>query len=253
MNHDTDFLEEILSLLNEWAASEFPGEDRWARLRAQCAAIRQAETGEVRKGPPKSPFKPAKSLRDPVYKRELFDQIRALAASPATHEECLDCLVGTLGERVFAVCTLVTKSKSEADDASQEIWVNIFNRLDRLASVERIDSYIITAAYNHCRTLLHHAPPRLDSLDSVDDSRLASAKGVPDLDLIKELASWLREIKNDDDREIILGQAEGFTHAQIADELNRDDSLSFGTKVHRMRRDLRERLEAKGILEKRIA
>jgi RNA polymerase sigma-70 factor (ECF subfamily) len=159
--------------------------------------------------------------------------------------------------RVYSVCLQMTRDLSDAEDFTQEVFLQVFRRVNSFRGESAFSTWLYRIAVN---TMLmkfrRRAPPPLVSLDEPvsDESSLTRDVGKADPRLsgvidrialrraIKELPPGCRQIFG-------LHEVEGYQHHEIAEKLH----CSIGnskSQLHKAKIKMRALLGAKDHLNK---
>jgi RNA polymerase sigma-70 factor (ECF subfamily) len=135
----------------------------------------------------------------------------------------------------------------DAEDATQETFVRVLRNLHRWDPQRDFEPWLLTIAGNRCRTRLSEraSRPSMQPLEFpvCDDSHLNQSHDQ----LSEELNLALGELRDEHRRCFELFHRREMAYTDIANELN----IPLGTVktwVHRARRDIIERLRARGAL-----
>jgi RNA polymerase sigma-70 factor (ECF subfamily) len=113
----------------------------------------------------------------------LYDEKALLAEIAAGDERAFKNLFDLYKERFYAVVLKMTWSDEVAEDIVQDVFMNIWNKRERLVDIDNPSSYFFTAVYrriyHHYRKiaqekkLLQVAPPVKESVNTTEDMVLA--------------------------------------------------------------------------------
>jgi RNA polymerase sigma-70 factor, ECF subfamily len=144
-------------------------------------------------------------------------------------QEAFSTLFQTHKKRVYSVCLLMTKDVAEAEDLTQEAFLQVFRSIGSFRGDSAFSTWLYRVAVNTVLMKLRRrkAPPAisLDEPVSADSPSLKRDFGQPDLRLsgvvdrialrraIEELPEGCRKI-------FALHEVEGYQHHEIAELLN---------------------------------
>ena len=113
----------------------------------------------------------------------LYDEKYLLAEIAAGDEQAFKKLFDLYKGRFYSVALKMTRSDEVAEDIVQDVFMNIWNKRERLVDIDNPSSYFFTAVY---RRIYHHyrkialekklsqvAPPVKESVNTTDEMVLA--------------------------------------------------------------------------------
>ena len=165
-------------------------------------------------------------------------------------------LVQTYSSILFRVAHSVLRSRSEAEDVVQEVFLRVIQKVQRTASLADIREprvWLIRIAWN--LALDRRRAIRPDQMDDAFAQSLAASSLSPDAALAEQrtLTHVLSEIDRLPAKErhvLLLSAMDELSTPEIAAILNRSDS-AVRSLLHRARTRLRDRIQprpAKGVL-----
>ncbi len=177
----------------------------------------------------------------------------------ARDESAFSELVLTYQRRVFALVFRMLGRRDEAEDLSQEVFVQVFKAIDQFRGESKLSTWIYRIAVNLCKNRSkynsrRHAG-RQDDVDAMADrAAFTSAKGVSVGDIARpdELVEGMQleavvkraiaQIPADFREVLILADVEDLSY----EEIGAITGLADGTvksRIHRARAQLRKRVE----------
>jgi RNA polymerase sigma-70 factor (ECF subfamily) len=178
-------------------------------------------------------------------------------------QEAFSILFQTHKKRVYSVCLLMTKDVAEAEDLTQEAFLQVFRSVGSFRGDSAFSTWLYRVAVNTVLMKLRRrkSPPAisLDEPVSAESPNLRRDFGQPDLKLsgavdrialrraIEELPEGCRKI-------FALHEVEGYQHHEIAELLN----CSIGnskSQLHKAKLKMRDLLfpKRKAIRRKQVA
>ena len=154
--------------------------------------------------------------------------LAALLAACRRYEPAAQrALYGRYASRMLGVARRYTNSVPEAEDILQDAFVKVFTRLDDFRSDGSLEGWIwrilVTTALNHWQSGQHRRQQLV--LDDMTDPPTDAADAIDQLDVAEVLA--LIERLPDGCRMVLLLYAvDGYTHGEIAELLNIQESTS---------------------------
>jgi RNA polymerase sigma factor (sigma-70 family) len=163
----------------------------------------------------------------------LFERI--VAGDPAAVRECMDAYGGL----VWSLARRYSESVADAEDATQEIFLEIWKSADRYdPAMGKESTFIATIARRRLIDRVRASSRRPQSLEYDDTVTIDPAtSGDPQGGIAADIGAAQRALAklNEDQREILLlGIVEGLTHSEIATATGKP----LGTVKTQMRRGL---------------
>ncbi|MCB9785339.1 MAG: sigma-70 family RNA polymerase sigma factor [Deltaproteobacteria bacterium] len=184
------------------------------------------------------------------------DEERFVAALRRRDERAFNRFVLTHQDRVYNLCLRLLGSPEEARDVAQEVFVTVFQKIDRYRGDARLSTWLYRVASNHAKNRIKYLARRHDrAKDSFDDllsppseGRLSAAIARPDQALEGRRAEAFIQrallLLDPDQREaVVLRDIEGLSYEEVSDIV----CASLGTvksRIHRGRARLKEALDA---------
>ncbi|SNT31309.1 RNA polymerase sigma-70 factor, ECF subfamily [Granulicella rosea] len=160
----------------------------------------------------------------------------------------LAALVETYSALLFRVAHSVLRSRAEAEDVVQDVFVRVLGHRNSLPQVREMRVWLVRIAWNLALDRRRRVRP--EQIDGAFAERLASASVAADqaLDESQRLAAVLAELEKLPKAErhvLLLAAIEELGTAEMAGVLGKSES-AVRALLFRARTRLRERLEAKG-------
>lgn len=156
--------------------------------------------------------------------------------SRAGDEDALRCLFARHYRYVYALCLGMLSHREDAEDATQEVFVNAFSRMARFRGDCAFRTWLHRIAVNVCIDALR----RRSKQQSRHADSLADVPGGADNCLAKlEVREALAKLPPNYRAALIMREVHGFSYAEIAEALgcSLDDVKNW---LHRGRRAFRE-------------
>ena len=157
-------------------------------------------------------------------------------------------LVDRFQGQVFGLCYRMLGQRQDAEDAAQETFLRVLRNLHRWDASRDFEPWLLAIAGNRCRTALATRKRRPASEALADQI----ADGTPDQGSARQLAEEVHlalvDIRDDYRQAFLLFHEHELSYGEIAESME----VPLGTVktwVHRARRELIERLRARGVLE----
>jgi RNA polymerase sigma-70 factor (ECF subfamily) len=169
--------------------------------------------------------------------------------------------VQTLERRVFGYIYRMLGNRAEAEDLSQEVFVQVFKAIDQFRGESKLSTWVMRIAVNLCKNrhdyLQRRHTNRQDNIDSFGDrAAMHSAKGTtvgtierPD-DILQgmQIERIVQDAIADLDPEfrepLILRDVEDMSYEEIG-EITGIGVGTVKSRIHRARERVREAIEAK--------
>ena len=158
-------------------------------------------------------------------------------------------LVQRWQHKMFTFCYRQLGEESLAEEAAQDIFLKVFNNIQRFRGESKFSTWLYRIAHNHCINLQqrHHRRHR-NMHDSIEDTTYLSAENHSPVDLIEELdfntqlQRYLMQLPEEHRTLLILRDIQDCSYEEIVSITG----LSLGTvksRIHRARKALRPLLE----------
>ena len=162
-------------------------------------------------------------------------------------------LVQKEGDRVFNLCLKMLRSKSEAEDVAQDVFISVFKKISSFRGDAKLSTWIYRIAVNCCKNRLQYLQRRgagrsMEFSDGVAQDRPEMRATSPRQKLeTKELQTQLERALEQLDEEkrllIILRDVEDLSYADIG-AITDIPTGTVKSRIHRARKSLREILES---------
>ncbi|MFN0009183.1 MAG: RNA polymerase sigma factor [Planctomycetota bacterium] len=149
-------------------------------------------------------------------------------------EACLD----RYGALVWTLALRFTKNRHEAEDAAQEVFIELWKKAPRYdAAIAAESTFIALIARRHLidRSRRRSSPPPGDvELDELPSTRAAEVERIDLADEASRAAAALEALKPEQQRVLRLSIFDGLSHQEIAERT----ALPLGTVKTHVRRGL---------------
>lgn len=140
--------------------------------------------------------------------------------------------------RVLAAVAVVCSARSaQAEDATTDAFVKALEKWDTVSRMSSPTGWVTSVAINRARRSFRRSKRQADLLNSQQVSAVFESTH-PDSDLIEALS----KLSHRQRRAVILHHVEGFTQAEVADELGIAAGTASAT-LHQARTRLRSTLD----------
>ena len=155
---------------------------------------------------------------------------------------------------VYATCFRLLNSKHDAEDLSQEVFMEVFRSLIHLKNVDDMSGWIYRISYTKCISFMRKKNPAkagsdvdpVDAFRQFDRQSKQGSSDVPDTTLEKKEASIMLFEKIDQlpekqKRAILLHKFEGYSHSEICEIMGLSQA-SVESLIYRAKASLRKSL-----------
>jgi RNA polymerase sigma-70 factor, ECF subfamily len=167
---------------------------------------------------------------------------RCRRREPGAFEELYRHHVG----RVYNVAVRLSGSQVEGEDLTQEVFVQVFRKLDGFKGDAALGTWIYRLATNHCLDFLRSregkAQQRLEPLEDEGQARPVASTAPLRADRL-DLERAITRLPMGYRAAFVLHDVEGFEHREVAAMLGIAEGTSK-SQVHKARLKLREYLTA---------
>jgi len=177
------------------------------------------------------------------------DDVRELVeCSLAGDQAAMLRLVGRFQAQVFGLCYRMLGQRQDAEDMAQETFVRALKSLSHYDGEREFEPWLLAIAGNRCRTLLARRGRRPPTVTL--DAPLADPR--PDVQVVEQLSEEvnlaLAGIREEYRQSFLLFHEQQLNYAEIATALDCPVG-TVKTWIHRARRELVDRLRARGLVE----
>ena len=157
---------------------------------------------------------------------------------------------------VYSLCLRVTKDRFDAEDLTQEVFLQVYRKVNTFRGESAFGSWLYRVAVNasmmYLRKRQHVQEQPLEVLDIDLSPRFASLRAASFSDPLEHvvLARALGNLSKGSRRIIILHDIQGMTHDEIAEDLGVTANTSKST-LSRAHHKLRDMLAGRGTLAQR--
>lgn len=170
-------------------------------------------------------------------------------------------LVSDYGGRIYGIAMRFMRNEKEAEDAAQEVWILVAQRLKEFRGGSRLGTWLYRITVNKCLEKLRGSKREKTSTESIDElmpdfaddghykKEIADWSNAPDREadrnhLKKVIDDAVRSLPLEYREVIILRDIQGFSGEETTELLGLNES-TMKTRLHRGRMALRRKLERK--------
>lgn len=159
--------------------------------------------------------------------------------------EGLEKLYGLYAERVFRTCFRILGDRSAAEDQTHEVFLRLFDQIDRFDGRSRFSTWLYRLTVNHTLNRLRRRQRRSSKLKEFVRPGEGPPQELPDRGLLRQededrVQALLSALSPEHRTILVLREIEGLGYAEIAAVLG----IAKGTvmsRLHRARRALKRR------------
>jgi RNA polymerase sigma-70 factor (ECF subfamily) len=164
------------------------------------------------------------------------------------HLAALPALVGTYSALLFRVAHSVLRSRAEAEDVVQDVFVRVLKHRHSLHAVRDVRVWLIRIAWNlaidHRRRI---RPEQMDQIfaESLVASSMQADEAMNQAQRMKAVLREMERLPKGERHVLLLSAIEELSTAEMAEVLGKSES-AIRALLFRARTRLRQRLEGKG-------
>lgn len=194
----------------------------------------------------------------------MMDEKEAIKRVQAGETGAFRELIKLYEKPVYNHCRGFLRNEQEAEDAAQEVFVNVFKGIKRFRGDSKLGTWIYRITANVCKNRLKHLKrinaPLIDDAQETGDGETTSlvekVKEKEEKEPDKEYASKsagelitrrISELTDEQKQVILLRDVEGRSYEEIA-QIMRLSVSAVKSKLFRARENLRDRLKRDEIL-----
>ena len=140
--------------------------------------------------------------------------------------------IDTYSDMIYRICLLYLKNRLDVEDAYQEIFIKIIEKVPQFINEEHRKAWIITISSNHCKNVLKYKKYRQTSL--LDENLVSSNDSNEDKEILKTIFNLPLNYRN----VIYLYYYEGYSTREISTILKQRDA-TVRTWLKRARESLK--------------
>lgn len=139
--------------------------------------------------------------------------------------------------RVYALCLRLSGDRSVAEEATQEVFIQLWRKIDNYGGQSRFSTWLHGVTSNVCISYMRKQKSWLQRLFSQDQDELEALHAEPDSNW--DLDDYIRRLPHRARQVFVLHAIEGYRHEEIAGMLNMAVGSSKA-QLHRAKQLLRE-------------
>ena len=172
---------------------------------------------------------------------DMADEARYVALAQRQDQRAFEVLYRSHVDRVYGLCLRMTGSPAEAEDCTQEAFIQAWNKLDRFRGDSAFGTWLHRVAVNAVLGRMRKSKREHDRIQAVGDispppESIGDSSGLRDLEeAVNRLPSGARHV-------FVLTAVYGYSHDEAGDMLG----IAVGTskaQLHRAKRLLAQQLD----------
>ena len=164
------------------------------------------------------------------------------------HED--SAAIGSLVERfsgdVLGLCLRLLHHRHDAEDVCQEVFIRVFRSLKRWDSARPLKPWIMSIAFNRCKTWLGQRARRPELVDYLHETAASPAQDEPN-ELAAEIQAALAAMRVEYRGVFVLFHEQGLAYDEIAAAVGKPVG-TVKTWLHRARQEMLEHLQRRGMV-----
>ena len=147
-------------------------------------------------------------------------------------------------DRVYGLCLRMTGNRSEADDCTQEAFIQAWNKLDRFRGDSAFSTWLHRIAVNAVLGRMRKSKREQDRIQAATEVSTSPAS-VNDSGHLRDLSEAVDRLPEGARHVFVLNAVYGYSHEEAGSMLG----IAVGTskaQLHRARRLLQQQLEKEG-------
>lgn len=163
-------------------------------------------------------------------------------------------IVEDLHLRVFRFLLRMVGSTSDAEDLTQDVFIEVYRKLDRFRGESKLSTWVIGIAFNMGRSFLRRAPDRRFTMTEIDEVHdLAADQADPERitrsrDAMQAFEQALADLSDELREALTLVSLQGLAYEEAA-EIAGVPLGTMKTRVFRARKQARDILDAQDALD----
>ena len=180
-----------------------------------------------------------------LHKPELTEEANWIARAQRSDATAFESLYRLHVDRVYGLCLRMTGNVSEAEDCTQEAFIQAWSKLDRFRGDSAFGTWIHRIAVNAVLGRMRKSKREQDRMQVVHDAS-ASPVSVADTGELRDLSDAVDRLPEGARHVFVLHAVYGYSPEETGQMLD----IAAGTskaQLHRARRLLAQQLKAQGI------
>ena len=179
-----------------------------------------------------------------LHKPELTDEANWIARAQRGDTRAFEMLYRLHVDRVYGLCLRMTGNVAEAEDCTQEAFIQAWNKLDKFRGDSAFGTWMHRIAVNAVLGRMRKSKREQDRIQVAHEASPSPA-AVADTGELRDLAEAIDRLPEGARHVFVLHAVYGYSHEETGAMLD----IAAGTskaQLHRARRLLAQQLEAQG-------
>ena len=179
-----------------------------------------------------------------LHKPRITDEADWIARAQRGDAKAFESLYRLHVDRVYGLCLRMTGNVSEAEDSTQEAFIQAWDKLDRFRGDSAFATWMHRIAVNAVLGRKRKSKREQDRMQ-LADATASSPASVADTGELRDLADAVDRLPEGARHVFVLHAVYGYSHEETGEMLD----IAAGTskaQLHRARRLLTQQLEAEG-------
>lgn len=175
--------------------------------------------------------------------RALEDEELILKYMQSQSDYYFDIIYNRFANKVYRKCLVMLSSKDAASDATQDIFIKVFNNLSKYNGKARLSTWIYSITYNHCIDILRvskkkyteEISDKMVNIDNEDDEILD--KEILELE-IEKIENIFEQLHPDEKALLLMKYLDGASIKDLSEIFNKNES-AIKMKIMRTKEKVR--------------
>ncbi len=182
--------------------------------------------------------------RDMAFDPKTTDEATLVARAQSGDTRAFESLYRSNVDRVYALCLRMTGNVSEAEDCTQEAFIQAWNKINKFRGDSAFGTWMHRIGVNAVLGRIRKSKREQDRLQVVADTEQAPVITVDSANL-RDLSAAIEKLPERARHVFVLSAVYGYSHEESSDMLG----IAVGTskaQLHRARRLLAQQLQEQG-------
>jgi len=179
-----------------------------------------------------------------LHRPELTDEADWIARAQRSDAQAFESLYRLHVDKVYGLCLRMTGNVSEAEDCTQEAFIQAWNKLDRFRGDSAFGTWMHRIAVNAVLGRIRKSRRERDRIQDASAMSVSPAS-VADTGEMRDLADAVDRLPQGARHVFVLHAVYGYSHEETGEMLDIAPGTSKA-QLHRARRLLTQQLKAQG-------
>lgn len=172
---------------------------------------------------------------------ELDDETRWIEKARAADTQAFEALYRAHVDRVYGLCLRMTGNASEAEDCTQDAFIQAWTKLDKFRGESAFGTWLHRVAVNVVLGRMRKSRREQDRIRAVSDMD-STPESIGDSGGLRDLEAAINELPSGARHVFVLNAVYGYSHDETSDMLGIAQGTSKA-QLHRARRLLAQQLD----------